>query len=89
MYRVLTDNRECSLPTEALYVIRFHSFYPYHTSNTYKHLCDETDEEMLPWLVEFQSFDLYSKTDTLPDVEALKPYYQGLIDKYCRGMLKF
>ncbi len=25
----------------------------------------------------------------IPDVEALKPYYQGLIDKYCPGLLEF
>ena len=34
-------------------------------------------------------FDLYSKGDTLPDIDALKPYYQSLIDKYCPGKLKW
>ena len=32
-------------------------------------------------------FDLYSKADVTPDVEALVPYYQTLIDKYCPGVL--
>lgn len=88
MYRVLTENK-CTLPEEALYVIRYHSFYPYHTSNTYKHLCNDKDVNMFPWLVEFQSFDLYSKSNEVPDVEALKPYYQGLIDKYVTGKIRF
>jgi inositol oxygenase len=34
-------------------------------------------------------FDLYTKSTKIPDVEALKPYYQGLIDKYIPGVLKF
>lgn len=34
-------------------------------------------------------FDLYSKCDQVPDVEALTPYYQGLVDKYCPGLLAF
>ena len=34
-------------------------------------------------------FDLYSKSDELPDMEALKPYYQSLCDKFCPGVLKW
>ena len=39
--------------------------------------------------VNFSKFDLYSKSDALPDIEALKPYYQSLIDKYIPGKIKF
>ena len=39
--------------------------------------------------VKFNEFDLYTKADKAPDVEALKPYYQGLIDKYCPGKLRW
>ena len=34
-------------------------------------------------------FDLYSKSDKLPDIKALMPYYQSLVDKYIPGTLKF
>lgn len=42
---------------------------------------------MLPWVLEFNKFDLYTKDDTPVDnidfsVEAVWPYYQGLISKY-------
>ena len=37
----------------------------------------------------FSQFDLYTKSTKIPDVEALKPYYQGLIDKYLPGTIKF
>lgn len=32
-------------------------------------------------------FDLYTKQEELPDVQQLRSYYQGLIDKYCPGEL--
>ncbi|KAK3711740.1 hypothetical protein QZH41_018480 [Actinostola sp. cb2023] len=91
MYRVLKGNY-CMIPQEAsgMYMIRYHSFYPWHTSGEYNHLCNDKDREMLPWVIEFNKFDLYSKSDEVPDMDVLKPYYQGLIDKYCGpGLLKW
>ena len=35
------------------------------------------------------TYDLYTKSSKVPDIEALKPYYQGLIDKYIPGVVKF
>ena len=34
-------------------------------------------------------FDLYSKSDSVPDVEAVSPYYEELIAKYCPGELSW
>ena len=31
---------------------------------------------------EFNKFDLYSKSDGVPDVAKIKPYYESLIVKY-------
>ncbi|XP_077862739.1 inositol oxygenase-like [Saccoglossus kowalevskii] len=70
-------------------MVRFHSFYPWHTGGDYRHLCNNKDNEMLAWICEFNKFDLYSKSDDLPDIAALKPYYQSLIDKYLPGTLKW
>lgn len=53
MYQVLLHNK-CKLPEEALYVIRFHSFYPWHTSEDYDHLCSLKDFRMKPWVLEFK-----------------------------------
>ncbi|XP_069085543.1 inositol oxygenase isoform X1 [Pleurodeles waltl] len=88
MYNVLKFNK-CSLPEEGFYMIRFHSFYPWHTGGDYMHLCNKKDLRMLPWVREFNKFDLYTKTEDLPDVESLRPYYQSLIDKYCPGILSW
>lgn len=43
-----------TLPEEALYRIRFHSFYPFHGSQGYLNLCSKKDLEMLPKLQEFR-----------------------------------
>lgn len=89
MYRVLKNNPSCSLPEEALYMIRFHSFYPWHTGGAYNYLCNNKDKEMLQWIREFNKFDLYSKADSSPDMDTLLPYYQNLVDKYIPGTIKW
>ncbi|XP_053572283.1 inositol oxygenase isoform X2 [Bombina bombina] len=88
MYRVLKYNK-CTIPEEGLYMIRFHSCYPWHTGGDYQHLCNDKDRKMLPWVQEFNKFDLYTKTEDMPEVETLRPYYQSLIDKYCPGVLSW
>jgi len=88
MYNVLVGNN-CPIPEEGLYMIRFHSFYPWHKEREYMWMENEKDREMMPWVLEFNKFDLYSKSDELPDPVALRPYYQSLIDKYCPGKLRW
>ena len=53
LYQVLVRNGS-TLPPAALYIIRFHSFYPWHTGNAYDHLCTDYDREMLAWVQEFK-----------------------------------
>jgi len=81
LYQVFKRN-ECLLPEEALYVIRYHSFYPWHQSEAYEYLASETDKERLQLLREFQKCDLYSKVDEEVDVQQTLPYYEELIKKY-------
>lgn len=81
MYRVLVANNT-RLPEEALYLIRFHSFYPWHKEGAYDHLCDDYDRAMLPLVKRFQACDLYSKVDETFKKDDLKAHYQQLIEKY-------
>ena len=85
MYHVVKDH----LPPEALYMIRYHSFYPWHRENAYVHLTDEQDRAMLPWVRKFNPYDLYSKAAAKPDKETLRPFYQDLIDEYLPGELRW
>lgn len=90
MYWVLKKNG-CTLPQEALDMIRYHSFYPWHNKGAYSHLTTKHDEEVTKkWVLEFNRFDLYSKGDAIPDVPAVAPYYKGLLEKYgISGKLKW
>lgn len=88
LYRVLLENTH-SLPEEALNIIRFHSFYPWHTGEAYGYLCNNKDHEMLKWVREFNQFDLYTKAPEMPNVEALHDYYEGLLRKFVPGKVKW
>jgi inositol oxygenase len=70
------------LPEPALYMLRYHSFYPAHKHGAYKHLMTAHDEEMFDWVRKFNPYDLYSKGAAKPDFKALKPYYDDLIAEY-------
>lgn len=85
LYQMMKDY----LPEEALYMIRYHSFYPQHRENAYDHLMDAHDHEMFKWVQLFNPYDLYSKAPVPPDVTALKQYYNDLIKKYLPETLKF
>jgi inositol oxygenase len=85
-YQVLKDS---NLPLESLYMLRYHSFYPWHREGAYHHLMDDQDRRMLPWVNKFNPFDLYSKSDAAPDTVTLKPYYQSLIDRYLPAVINW
>jgi len=82
MYQVCIHNK-CTIPKEGLNMIRYHSFYPWHREGEYYHLMKMPEDlETLHWVQRFNRADLYSKTENLPDVASLKPYYETLINKY-------
>lgn len=70
------------LPEPALYMIRYHSFYPGHKERAYDHLMNDHDREMFEWVRKFNPYDLYSKAAARPDVVALKPFYEELIAEF-------
>nr|DAD24600.1 TPA_asm: hypothetical protein HUJ06_026064 [Nelumbo nucifera] len=88
MYLVAKENKT-TLPSAALFIIRYHSFYPLHTYGAYRHLMNEQDVENLKWLHIFNKYDLYSKSKVRTDVEKVKPYYLSLIDKYFPAKLRW
>ncbi|KAL2218000.1 putative inositol oxygenase [Thermoascus aurantiacus ATCC 26904] len=80
LYHVVKD--QSTLPPEALAIIRYHSFYPWHSAGAYHELMNEKDKEMLKVVQAFNPYDLYSKSDDIPNIEELKPYYLELIDEF-------
>jgi len=92
LYQVLMNHMAkvgTKIPDEGMWGIRFHSCYPWHTGGDYKHLMNDKDEEIMKWVLEFNKFDLYTKSTKVPDIEALRPYYQSLVDKYLPGIISF
>lgn len=75
------------LPVEALYMIRYHSFYAAHREGAYGHLMDDRDRQLFTAVRSFNPYDLYSKGEERPDVAALTPFYQELIAEYFPPML--
>jgi len=67
---------------ESRYMLRYHSFYPWHKHGAYDHLCNEKDRSMLEWVLKFNQYDLYSKGHTKPDLAEVKPYYDDLFAEF-------
>lgn len=87
MYRMLVANG-CTIPSEGLDMIRYHSAYPWHDKGAYRHLMAPGDDERERWVRLFNRFDLYTKdgeNDIRDDMGTLWPYYKGLIEKYGLG----
>lgn len=86
LYHVVKDS---NLPDAALYMIRYHSFYPWHREEAYTHLTNEKDRENLEWVRKFNPYDLYTKSHQPPDFKKLKPYYDDLIAEFLPGKIRF
>ena len=70
LYHVVKD--QSTLPPEALAMIRYHSFYPWHKEGAYHDLMDDHDRAMLKSVKAFNPYDLYSKSDDMPSAQELK-----------------
>jgi inositol oxygenase len=78
LYHVVRDY----LPEPALYMIRYHSFYPGHREGAYDYLLNDHDREMFDWVRKFNPYDLYSKSAERPKLSELRPYYAELVSEY-------
>jgi inositol oxygenase len=85
LYNVVRDY----LPPEALYMIRYHSFYPAHRDGEYDYLMNQRDREMFKWVRAFNPYDLYTKSHKRPDLGELRPFYDELIQEYFPGTLRW
>ena len=66
-------------------MIRFHSFYPWHTGNDYKYFMKDGDEEILKDVHLLNNYDLYSKVDDVNINQSTKEYYSKLLDDFFKG----
>jgi inositol oxygenase len=85
IYQVCKDY----LPLPALYMLRYHSFYPWHREGEYGHLLNAQDREQLQAVKDFNPYDLYTKSHGKPDVKALRPYYEELIAEFFPAKIRW
>ena len=89
LYQVLMGNKNHRLSKKNMDIIRYHSFYPWHTSGEYRHLMSEKDYDTLNHVLDFNEFDLYSKVDDTIITAETKLYYDNLLDEYFDGELSW
>ena len=77
------------LPAESLYMLRYHSFYPWHREGEYDHLCNAQDRNLLKAVRSFNPYDLYTKSHAKPDAQKLRPFYEELIAEYFPAKLRW
>jgi inositol oxygenase len=82
LYQVLKNHKENQIPAEGMVMIRYHSFYPWHTGGSYRQFMNKTDEKYLELIKDFNQYDLYTKSPVVPNYDELRPYYEPIVEKY-------
>ncbi len=77
------------LPDSALYMLRYHSFYPWHREGEYSQLLDAKDRANLKWVNAFNPYDLYTKSHEKPNAAKLRPFYEELVSEFFPAKLKW
>jgi len=91
LYQVLVRSGH-QLPDKALWMIRYHSLYAWHTHGCYLHLESTKDKDMKPWVQLFNKYDLYTKENTKyteTELKDMRIYYDRLLKKYLPDLLHF
>jgi len=90
LYQVLKQNITHKISKKLMRVIKYHSFYPWHTGEAYKQFMNYSDEQILKDVLYFNEFDLYSKEDVdFVLTDEIKEYYNNLLDEYFPEDLQF
>jgi len=90
LYQVLLQNKEKhKISKECMDIIRYHSFYPWHTSGEYKQFMNDEDSITLFNVNQFNQFDLYSKEDSTEISDEIKDYYDDLLQEYFPNVLQW
>ena len=90
LYIVLKNNLGHKLSKQYLDIIRYHSFYPWHTEGEYKNFMKNEDYKILEDVRKFNQYDLYSKEDTeFILTDEIKNYYKKLLLEYFPNKLNW
>ena len=82
LYQVLSHRPENKIPEAGMVMIRYHSFYPWHTGGSYSQFESKKDQQYKEWILDFNNYDLYTKSNTIYDLDEIKAYYNPIAEKY-------
>ncbi len=82
LYRVLEHHKDNRIPEAGMVMIRYHSFYPWHTGGSYARLVGPKDQQYLEWIRDFNKYDLYTKSDKVFELEEVWDHYAPIAKKY-------
>ena len=75
-------DRENKLPEEGMVMVRYHSFYPWHNGGSYQYFENDRDLKYRQWVLDFNQYDLYTKSEKTYRLEDIKDYYLPIAVKY-------
>ena len=80
---LLKQNKNHKLSERYINIIRYHSFYPWHSKGEYRQFMNEEDYITLKHVNFFNQFDLYSKEEKEFQItDKMKEYYDNLLNEY-------
>ena len=82
LYQVLRNHKTNQIPASGMAMIRYHSFYPWHTGNSYTHLLKPSDAKIKDWIGDFNKYDLYTKCERITPLDEVRDYYEPIANKY-------
>ena len=82
LYQVLNNHKENRIPEAGMIMVRYHSFYPWHTGESYSHFTTTRDDQYKEWIKDFNKYDLYTKSQKIYALEEVREYYQPIAEKY-------
>ena len=82
LFQVLKNHPTNTIPEAGMVMVRYHSFYPWHTGESYTEITNEKDNQYKEWIKDFNKYDLYTKCDKIFDLEEIKVHYQPIAKKY-------
>lgn len=81
-YQVLCHHKTNTIPEAGMVMIRYHSFYPWHNGGSYASLEGARDQQYKEWVLDFNKYDLYTKSQHVYKLNEIRGYYEPIADKY-------
>jgi len=82
LYQVLKNHKDNTIPAEGMVMLRYHSFYPWHTKGSYTQFLKDGDEKYKDIINDFNTYDLYTKCEKITPLADIKEYYLPIAEKY-------